>query len=162
MIARVRQWWIGLSRRERIATSVAAALVIVSALYLAAIEPAWRAQQRLGAELPRLRAELAELEALAIEAIKLRKSTLPRESPAQAKAALAKLLAGKKIPNPGIRDGDEQRMLVSLRRADAASVLAWLEEASTELPLRISSARIARVAPGLVDADMTLDLAEER
>ena len=44
----MRQWWTGLSRRERIAVGMAAALVAVALLYLAAIEPAWRTRARLG------------------------------------------------------------------------------------------------------------------
>jgi general secretion pathway protein M len=153
----LRQWWIGLSRRERIATLGAVVLVGAALLYLAAIEPAWRTRQRLGAELPRLRAEVVELDALAAEAKQLRTRARAPESPAQTKAALAKLLAEKQLVTATVKDGDGERLLVSVRRADAAAWLAWLKEASGELPLRISSARISRVASGLVDAEVALE-----
>jgi len=150
------QWWVGLSRRERIAVIAAAALVAAAVLYLAAIEPAWRTRQRLASELPRLRAQAAELDALALEAKKLKTRARTLESAEQTKAALTKLLAEKNITGGSIREGDDQRLLLTVRRADAASWFAWLHEASTELPLRVASARISRVGPGLVDAEVAL------
>jgi general secretion pathway protein M len=158
----LRQWWIGLSRRERLATLAAITLLAAAALYLAAIEPAWRTRSRLAAELPRLRAEAAELDALALEAKKLKTRTRALESPEQTKAALAKLLAEKSIAAGPIREGDGDRFLVSVRRAEAASWLAWLKDASTELPLRVASARISRVGPGLVDAEVALTPAGQK
>jgi general secretion pathway protein M len=152
----MRQWWVGLSRRERMAVIAAAALVAAAVLYLAAIEPAWRTRQRLAPELPRLRAQAAELDALALEAKKLKTRTRTLESAEQTKAALTKLLAEKNIAGGSIREGDDQRLLLTVRRADAASWFAWLKEASTELPLRVASARISRVGPGLVDAEVAL------
>ena len=150
------QWWVGLSRRERIAVIAAAALVAAAVLYLAGIEPAWRSRQRLAGELPRLRAQAAELDALALEAKKLKTRARTLESAEQTKAALTKLLAEKNIAGGSIREGDDQRLLLTVRRADAASWFAWLQEASTELPLRVASARISRVGPGLVDAEVAL------
>ncbi|HYR35188.1 MAG TPA: type II secretion system protein GspM [Burkholderiales bacterium] len=151
----MKQWWIGLSRRERLAVIAASVLVGAALLYLVGIEPAWRARNRLAAELPRLRAEAVELDALAAEAKNLKGRTRAPEAPAQTKAALGRMLAERNIAVGTIRD-DEDRLVVSARRADAAAWLAWLQEVSTELPLRVSSARLARVAPGVVDADVTL------
>lgn len=153
---RLREWWTGLSRRERIAAACAATVVTVAALYLLAIEPAWRTRARLAADLPRLRAEVAEMEALGLEAKKLRTRAVTAESPAQAKAALVKLAAEKNLPSASIQDGTDQRIVVAVRKADANSTLALLKDASSELPLRISAARISRTAPGVVDADVTL------
>src|SRR5206468_1698595 len=70
--------------------------------------------------------------------------------------AAAALVAEKNIAGGSIREGDDQRLLLTVRRADAASWFAWLQEASTELPLRVASARISRVGPGLVDAEVAL------
>ena len=152
----MNQWWTGLSRRERIAVGTGAALVAVALLYLAAIEPAWRTRARLAAELPRLRADAVAVDALAAEAKKLGARARSPESPAQTKAALDKLLAERNIVGGTVRHGEDQRLIVSVRRADAAAWLAWLKEASSELPLRVSTARISRVAPGLVDAEVAL------
>jgi len=151
----VKQWWIGLARRERVGVIVASALVAAALLYLLALEPAWRSRARLASELPRLRAEAVELDALAAEAKNLKVRTRSPESPAQTRAALTKLLAERRIAESAIRD-DGERFVVSARRADAAAWLSWLQEASSELPLRVSAARMLRVAPGVVDAEVTL------
>jgi general secretion pathway protein M len=151
----VKQWWIGLARRERVGVIAASALVAAALLYLLALEPAWRSRARLAGELPRLRAEVVELDALAAEAKTLKVRTRTPESPAQTKAALTKLLAKRLIAESAIRD-DGERFVVSARRADAAAWLSWLQEASSELALRVSAARMSRVAPGVVDAEVTL------
>jgi len=162
IMLRLREWWTGLSRRERIATALATTFVVVVALYLLAIEPAWRARTRLASDLPKLRSQAAEIEALGLEAKKLRSRGVTVETPAQAKAALTKLAAQKNLASTSVQEGDNQRLVVSVRKAEAASTLAWLKDASTELPLRISAARISRTAPGLVDADVTLTPAGPR
>jgi len=158
----VKNWWTGLSRRERIATVSAAALVLLTLLYLLGIEPAWRTRARLAADLPRLHAEASQVDAFAAEAKKLRARTRSLESPEQTRAALAKLLAEKNIAAAPLREAEGGSLIVSVRRAEAASFLAWLKDASTELPLRIATARIARVAPGLVDAEVTLTPAGQK
>lgn len=155
-MTRLREWWTGLARRERIAAAAAALFLAVAALYLLAIEPAWRVRARLATDLPRLRAQLVEMDALALEAKKLRTRAVTAESPAQAKAALVKLAAEKNLASASIQDGTDQRLVVVVRKADAGNTLALLKDASSELPLRISAARISRTAPGIVDADVTL------
>lgn len=151
----MRQWWIGLSRRERIAVASAAALVALALVYLAGIEPAWRARTRLTADLPRLRAEAAELDQLAAEAGKLKLRTRTLESPEQTRSALTRLLAEKNVSGAQIRDEGE-RFIVSAKRTDAAGWLAWLKDTTSELPLRITSAKMTRVGTGLVDAEVAL------
>jgi len=155
MTALLKEWWVGLARRERIAVLLAALLALGAALYLLAIEPAWRARVRLAAELPRLQAEAAEVRALVLEAKRLKTRALALESPEQTKAALARLLAEKKIPENAMREADG-RLILSVRRADAAAWLAWLNEASSALPLRVSSARVSRAGPGVIDAEVAL------
>ena len=151
----MRQWWTGLSRRERIAVLSAGALVALVLIYLAGIEPAWRARTRLAAELPRLRAEAAELDQLAAAAAKLKLRTRTLESPEQTKAALTRLFAEKNINGAQLREEGE-RIIVSAKRIEVAAWLAWLKDASGELPLRIAAARMVRVSAGLVDAEATL------
>ena len=151
----MRQWWIGLSRRERIATAVAAALVLVTLLFLAGIEPAWRTRAKLAADLPLLRAQAAELDQLAAEAKKLKLRTRTLESPEQTRAALTRSLGEKNVTGAQIRDEGE-RVIVTAKRIDAAAWLVWLKDTTNELPLRIAAARMARVGTGIVDAEVTL------
>jgi type II secretory pathway component PulM len=151
----MRQWWIGLSRRERMASAAAATLVVLTIIYLAGIEPAWRSRTKLAADLPRLRAQAAELDQLAAEAKKLKLKTRTLESPEQTRAALTRFLGEKGVAGAQIREEGE-RVIVSAKRVDAAAWLAWLKDTTSELPLRIAAARMARVGTGLVDAEVTL------
>ena len=151
----MKQWWIGLSRRERTATSVAAALAALTLIFLIGIEPAWRTRVKLGADLPRLRAQAAELDQLAAEAKKLKLRTRTLESPEQTRAALTRFLGEKGVNGAQIRDEGE-RVIVSAKRIDAAAWLAWLKDTTNELPLRIAAARMSKVGTGMVDAEVTL------
>lgn len=157
MKARLAQWWNGLSRRERSATLLAALVAGLGALYLLAIEPAWRTRARLDQALPQLRAQAMELDALAAEAKKLRTRTRNVASPGEARAAAARLAAQHGIAASALREEGGERLVLTLRRTDAARVLAWVKDASTTLPLRVVAARIVRAGPGVVDADITLD-----
>lgn len=151
----MREWWIGLSRRERIFTAAAAALVGLAVIFLAGIEPAWRLRAKLAAELPQLRAQAAELDQLAAEAKKLKLRTRTLESPEQTRATLTRFLGEKGVNGAQIREEGE-RVIVSARRIDAAAWLAWLKDTTSELPLRIAAARMSKVGIGMVDAEVTL------
>jgi len=151
----LRQWWIGLSRRERIATAVAATLVLLAVIFLAGIEPAWRLRAKLAADLPQLRAQAAELDQLAADAQKLKLRTRTLESAEQTRAALTRFLGEKGVTGAQIREEGE-RVIVSAKRIDAAAWLAWLKDTTSELPLRIAAARLSKVGSGLVDAEVTL------
>jgi len=150
----MRRWWTSLSFRERAAVAFAATLVFLVLLIVVAIEPAWRTRARLTAELPRLQAEAAEVRALALEAKRLRSRALTLESPEQTRAAVMRLLAEKKL-DPTVREADG-RLIYSVKRADAAAWVGWLNEISSALPLRVTAAQVSRAGPGVVDAEVTL------
>jgi general secretion pathway protein M len=152
----LQQWWLGLSRRERMATLAASAFALIAALYLVAVEPAWRTRARLGAELPVLRAQAAEVEALRLEARRLKQHAVRFENAGELRAAAAKLLAERNLGATVLRPGEGDRLVLAMRRVDAANCLAALKDVSSALPLRITTARITRVAAGMVDAEVTL------
>jgi type II secretory pathway component PulM len=153
----MRRWWTSLSIRERTAVLAGGGLVFLVLLILVAIEPAWRTRARLTADLPRLQAEAAEVRALALEAKRLKSRALTVESPEQTRAAVTRLLAEKKIDS-SVREA-EGRLVFSVKRADAAAWVGLLSEVSSSLPLRVTSAQVARAGPGVVDAEVTLSLA---
>lgn len=150
----MKRWWTTLSLRERAAVLAAAGSVFMALLILVAIEPAWRTRARLTAELPRLQAEAAEVRALALEAKRLKGRALSVESPEQTRAAVARLLAEKRL-EPTLREA-EGRLVYSVKRADAAAWVGWLNEVSSALPLRVTSAQVTRAGPGVVDAEVAL------
>ena len=160
MMARLRAWWVGLARRERAMTAAAAAFVLLALVFLVAIEPAWKARVRLAAELPRLRAQAAEMDALALEAKGLKSRGVAVESVGAARAALEKSLAQASLGGARIAVLDERRVAVSAGGVPVSQWLAWTEEAARESRLRIATARISRgPVRAVVDAEAVFELA---
>ena len=160
MIARLRTWWLGLGRRERAMTAAAASIVLLALLYLIAIEPAWKARERLGAELPRLREQAAEVNSLAQEIRQLTSRGVAVESAATAKTALEQSLARANLGGVRVAVLDERRVTVSAGTVPVTQWLAWAEEAARESRLRIAAVRISRTAVrAVVDAEATFEIA---
>jgi type II secretory pathway component PulM len=67
---------------------------------------------------------------------------------------VARLLAEKRL-EPTLREA-EGRLVYSVKRADAAAWVGWLNEVSSALPLRVASAQVTRAGPGVVDAEVAL------
>jgi general secretion pathway protein M len=160
VIARLRAWWLGLGRRERAMTAAAGSFALLALLYLIAIEPAWKARERLGAELPRLREQVAEVNALAQEAKGLTSRGVAVESAATAKTALEQSLARANLGSVRVAVLDERRVAVSAKTVPVTQWLAWAEEAARESRLRIAAVRISRTAVrAVVDAEATFEIA---
>jgi general secretion pathway protein M len=160
VIARLRAWWLGLARRERVMTAAAGSFVLLALLYLIAIEPAWKARERLGAELPRLRAQAAEVNSLAQEARQLTSRGAAVESAATAKTALEQSLARANLGGARVAMLDERRVAVSAKTVPVTQWLAWAEEAARESRLRIAAVRISRTSVrAVVDAEATFEIA---
>jgi general secretion pathway protein M len=154
----MRGWWQGLGQRERALVAAAAALALAAALYLIAIEPAWKTRARLETDLPLLRAQAAEVEAMALEAKLLARRAAAPSSAAAIKASLEQSLAAAQIREARVSATDERRLLVSVQSAPVTPWLAWLEQATRESRLRIARAQISRTpARGIVDAEVTFE-----
>ena len=160
MIARLRAWWLGLARRERMMTAAAASFALLALLYLIAVEPAWKARERLSAELPRLRAQAAEVNSLAQEAKGLASRGVAVESAGAARVALEQSLARANLGSVRVAVLDERRLAVSAKGVPVTQWLAWAEEAARESRLRIGAARISRTSVrAVVDAEATFEIA---
>jgi general secretion pathway protein M len=159
VIAGLRAWWLGLARRERAMTVAAGSFALLALLYLIAIEPAWKARERLGAELPRLRAQAAEINSLAQEARGLASRGVAVESAAAARVALEQSLARANLGGVRVAVLDERRLAVSAKAVPVTQWLAWAEEAARESRLRIAAVRISRTSVrAVVDAEATFEI----
>jgi general secretion pathway protein M len=160
MIARLRVWWLGLARRERVMTAGAAAFILLALLFLVAIEPAWKARVRLATELPRLRAQSAEVDALALEANGLKSRVVAAESIDAARAAIEKSLAQASLGDVRVAVLDDRRLSVNAGGVSVSQWLTWAEEAARESRLRIAAARVSRgAARAVVDAEAVFEIA---
>lgn len=160
MIARLCAWWLGMARRERAMTAAAGSFALLVLLYLVAIEPAWKARERLRGELPRLRAQAAEVDSLAQEARQLASRGVAAESATAARIALEQSLARANLAGVRVAVLDERRIAVSARAVPVTQWLAWAEEAARDSRLRIAAVRISRTAVRAVaDAEATFEIA---
>lgn len=163
MIERLRTWWLGLGRRERAMTVAAGAFAALAILYLVALEPAWKTRQRLDAELPRLRTQVEEVNALAQEAKRLASRGVAVESASAAKAALEQALAQANLGGVRVDVIDDRRISVTAKAVPVTQWLAWTEESARESRLRIAAVRIARTSVrAVVDAEATFEIAARK
>lgn len=155
----MRAWWQGLSRRERMITALGAALSALALTYLLAIEPAWKARARLGTELPKLRAQATDMDALAQEAGRLKGAGVGIQSAAAAKTALEQSAARGNLGTVRIAVLDERRLSANGKGVPAWQWLAWLEQTARESRLRISHVKISRTPTrAVVDAEATFEI----
>lgn len=154
----VAGYWRSRPPRER--SALTAGLVVIGVMLVVALVwlPLERARQRLGAELPRLRASVASLEAQGAEVKKLRAtlSTIPPNpsplAPLMAANAWARELPGVQLAVP-----DEKHVRLKAADVTFTALLDWLTNAQAAHGLRVESARIEALdAPGHVRADLTL------
>jgi general secretion pathway protein M len=163
VIEALRAWWLALARRERTLVAFGATAVLLSLLYALAVEPAWKTRTRLGAELPRLRAQAAEMGGLAQEARQLRGRASGFESAEAAKRVLEKALADAGLGAARVAVIDERRLSVGVRGAPARAWFSWVEQATRQSRLRVALAQVSRAsARGVVDAEITFELAPRR
>lgn len=140
-------------------TAIGASLVGIALLYLVAIEPAWKARARLASDLPKLRAQAAEVDALAQEAGRLKGAGVTAQSPAAAKTALEQSAARGNLGGVRVAVTDERRLSASAKAVPAAQWLAWLESSARESRLRIAQVRMSRTATrALVDGEATFEI----
>jgi type II secretory pathway component PulM len=151
-------YWHSRPPRER--SALTAGIVVVAVMLVVALVwiPLERTRQRLGAELPGLRASVASLQAQAAEVKKLRAtlSSIPPDpsplAPLMAANAWARELPGVQLAVP-----DEKHVRLKAEDVAFTALLDWLTNAQAAHGLRVESARIeALSAPGRVRAELTL------
>lgn len=160
MMDALRARWTALAQRERLMVVGGAVVVAAALLFLVAVEPAWKARARSGAELPRLREQAAELQALLQEVKLLRGRGTASYTPEAAKEALAQSLAQANFASARVATLDERRVAVTAKAVPVAPWLVWVEQAARESRLRVAAAQITATATrGMVDFEMTFEIA---
>lgn len=155
----VRRWQ-QLQSRERRLISFGAVLLAALLLYLVAFEPAWVGRQRLAAELPKLRAQLAQMEALAAEARRLSgTAAASSDTPQQLRVQLEQSIAAAGLQD-NVTQLSQSGELIDLRfkAVPFAQWLAWFDTTLRETRLRAVDIALSReAAPGVISARLTLE-----
>ena len=160
MLEQAVRWWSSLQSRERRVLGVGGTSVALLLLYLLAFEPAYVGRQRLQAELPALRAQVAQIEGLAGEARRLAgQATQGADSPQQLRAQLEQSIAAAGLQG-AVTQLTVAGELIDLRFTSVgfSGWLAWFDTALRETRLRAVDIAIEReAAPGVVSARLTLE-----
>jgi general secretion pathway protein M len=142
--APAQAWWRGLARREQTLVSLAAAVLVLGALWAGAVQPAWRTLARAPTELDALDAQLQAMQRLANEAQQLRAA--PPVSPDQAAAALKAATA--RLGDKGRLAMQGDRAVLTLNGVGTAALRDWLTEVRAGARARPVEANLTRGAAG--------------
>ncbi len=159
MLESLLQRWHLLAPRERRVVGGAAAMLAALVIWLGLFEPAWLGRDRLQAELPTLRGQLAQIEQLADEAIRLGAMPATGDSPQALKQQLE-----HSIDSAGLRSALAQLSSsgslfdVRFKRVSYAAWLDWLDTATRETRLRVADVAVTREAGvGIVSVRLALE-----
>jgi type II secretory pathway component PulM len=145
--------WDARSARERAVLVAGAALIVLAALYAFLWEPGLAARARLGAALPKLRAQVEDMRLQQKELGQLRKSLAAKTAPADLKALLQSSAAGTAFAasvervealSPG-------RALFAAGAVGFDAWLEWVEALQRDSGVRVETCRVLALdQPGMV------------
>ena len=141
--------------RERAMLSAAAAVVMFGLIYALLIDPALTGREQLNKNLPLLRQQVAQLQALAKEAEALSGKPAPAVAVLSRESIEAALARSGLKPQNVISTGDYAK--VQLASASFAGTLSWLDDMQKTALLYVVDADIVALAQAdRVDATLTL------
>ncbi|MGC2049414.1 MAG: type II secretion system protein GspM [Gallionella sp.] len=147
--------WAVRDARERAMLSAAAMVVVLGLTYLLLIDPALAGRDRMKNDLPHLREQVAQLQALSKEAAVLSGIAVPAAAPISKKIIEETLSQNGLKPKSVILTGDFAK--VQLEAVSFASTLEWLDEMQKTAMLTVVDANIVALAQaGLVEVTLTL------
>lgn len=140
--------WRQLSTREQRLVLVMAALVAIALLIQLAVRPAWRDIDAAATELPRLRAQAAQVDAVIQEALALQGAVRGRIAPeameGELKASLSSAgVDGEHTIEP-VSGSREPAWDLSFQQSAAAPLLNWLSTMPSQLRLSVQTAEVNR------------------
>jgi general secretion pathway protein M len=151
----VSEFWAARNARERRIILVALSVALLAFIYSLLIEPAISGRERLAKDLPRMRQQVAQLQALAREASALPKAEASPSEPIS-KESLEAALKRKGLKAENVTfTGEIAR--VQLTAVPFPALLEWLLEMQKTALLSVLEASIpAQSQPGMVNATLTL------
>jgi len=154
--------WAAMQPRERRLVMAGLGLSLAGLLYLVAFEPAWLGRARLQADLPALRTQLAQVEALAGEARQLSGQTAqPVESTQQLKSLLEQSIDAAGLRSYVAQIGASGELIdLRFKGVPFETWLTWFDTSLRETRLRAVDVAIERESnPGVATIRVTLESA---
>lgn len=148
-------FWLARSAQERKFLRVAFVVVLAALIYALLIAPALRGRAQLEKDLPNLRQQASELQALSREAQTLASQT-PANIPPMSKESLETALTQRGMPPQAVvMTGDFAK--IQLVNMPFANLLSWIDETQKNQHISVLDANIvAQPTAGLVNATLTL------
>jgi general secretion pathway protein M len=148
-------FWEARNARERAILAGGAALLMLGLLYAILLGPALSGRERMNKDLPQLRAQVAQLQALARDAAGLASSTPANPAPLT-KEGLEADLARRSLKADSVAVTGEIARL-QLSAVSFAALVGWLDEIQKSALVSVVEANIvAQAQPDTVNATLTL------
>lgn len=152
---RLGVWWLARTEQERRYLAVGAAVVLLALLYMVFVAPALSGRAKLEKELPQLRQQAAQLQAMAQEAAELAKQAPPQVTPMSRESLTASLAARSLTAQNVAMTGDYAKL--QLNGVSFANLVTWLDAQRRENRIGVQEAVFTPQTPaGQVDATLTL------
>jgi general secretion pathway protein M len=153
--SRLSAFWQARTEQERRMLAIGAVVVGVALFYGLLIAPAMDGRTKLRAELPELRQQAAELQALAMEASALRGQNNIAPTPMTRDSLNAGLAARGLAPQSLTITGEYAKL--QFKAVSFPGLMAWLDGIRTESRISVYEANISAQEPaGMVNATLTL------
>lgn len=151
--------WQSMQPRERRVIVVAALVLLAALLYLLVYEPAAEGRRKVRRELPQLRAQVAQMDAMVAEAKRLGRNVVGVEKPEQLREQLARSVEATGLkPNLAELKLNGELIDMQFKAVPFGAWLAWFEAAQRETRVRAVDVAISRQdAAGLVDVRAALE-----
>jgi general secretion pathway protein M len=147
--------WLARTEQERRFLSVGAGVVLLALLYIIFLAPALNGRVQLNKDLPRLRQDAAQMQALGAEAAQLAHQPVVQLVPMSKETLTASLAARSIVPVNLAMTGDFAKLQV--KDASFANLVTWLDAQRRESRISVQDASVTAVNElGQVDAVLTL------
>jgi general secretion pathway protein M len=152
---RLAVYWLARTEQERRYLAVGGAVAAAALVYALFIGPALSGRAQLQKELPQLRQQAAQLQAMAQEAGALAGQPAVQVSPMTKESLTASLAALSITPQSVSMTGEFAR--IQLAGVSFANLVSWLDAQRRENRISVQEAVVTAQAPaGQVDANLTL------
>jgi general secretion pathway protein M len=153
--SRAAAFWQARNEQERRTLGIGGAVLGVALFYAVLISPAMDGRSKLQKELPQLRQQAAELQAMALEAsaLKGQAAALP---PPMSRETINSSLTARGLTAQSVSVTGEYARL-QLNGVQFSALVAWLDAQRHEARITVQEATLTgQSTPGMVDATLTL------
>lgn len=153
------EFWAARDAREHAMLAAAAVVVVLGLTYALLIAPALTGRELLGKNMPVLRQQAAQLQALSKEAAAISASSAPAMTAMSRKSIEAALARKSLKPQSVVLTGNHAK--VQLAAVSFAATLGWLDDMQKTAGISVVDANIVALAQADT-VDVTLTLRQQR